>query len=271
MKSKLIILAALFASPAMAEYGYFESFEDSPIGWLAYGSNVNAVASGINGINATDGSYYGMIGPVYSDYTGAYDTFGDNNAVFGAGFSAGTDIYIDLSDAQIAAGTYGFDFTVAINNSSGNHAQDNIFHVGAIDNGNGGYSVGVNASHNSGFALNPGQINSSPFGSLPSIFDQSGWYTFQVTFTPSAIPDSVDVLFEVLDDVGGTLFSASTLNGPAQYTLATAGGDRYGWLTYVETANGLAIDSTFVSAVPEPTSLALLGLGGLALMRRRRA
>lgn len=36
-------------------------------------------------------------------------------------------------------------------------------------------------------------------------------------------------------------------------------------------ANGLYVDDVYVGVVPEPSSLALLGLGGLALMRRRRS
>jgi hypothetical protein len=275
MKKQLSLIAAvsaLAAPGAFAEYGYTESFEDASIGWLSYNSDVTATPTGTNGINATDGSFYGLIGPGSSAaQTGAFDTFGANNAIFGPGFTAGTDIYIDLSDADIAAGSYGFDFTVAINNNLGDHAQDNIFHVGAIDDGNGGYELAVNASHNSDAELNPFKVNNSPFGTSPEVFTQSGWYTFQVTFTPSATPDTVDVLFEVVDDGGGTFFSATTQSSPAQYSLSTAGGDRYGWLTFVETDNGLPVDSTFVTAVPEPTSLALLALGGLAVLRRRRS
>lgn len=36
-------------------------------------------------------------------------------------------------------------------------------------------------------------------------------------------------------------------------------------------ANGLYVDDVYVGVVPEPSSLALIGLGGLALMRRRRS
>lgn len=211
-----------------------------------------------------------MIGPGASGDTGAYDHFGASNAVFGNGFTAGTDVYIDLSDSMIAAGTYGFDYSIGIDNNTGSHAQDNIFHVGAISDGGGGFDLKVNGSHNSSFELSAGSINTGAVGASPSTFTESGWYTFQVTFTESATPDSVDILFEVLDDQGSTFFSASKLSNPAQYTLSNVGGDRYGWFTYVETTNGLPVDATFVQAVPEPTSIVLLGLGGLIAMRRRR-
>jgi len=261
------LFGALTASPALADFGYFESFEDTSFGWESFNSDVAAIGTGTNGISATDGSFYGLIGPGASDtQTGAFDTFGANNAVFGQGLTTGTDIYLDLADANIAAGTFGFDMSFAINDNAGDHAQDNIFHVGAIDDGNGGFELAVNASHNTDFELNPFKINNSPFGTSPETFTQSGWYTFQVTFTPSATPDTVDVVFEVLDDVGGTFFSATTQSNPAQYTLSTAGGDRYGWLTYVETDSGLPVDSTFVTEIPAPAALALLGLGALAAL-----
>jgi hypothetical protein len=268
------MVGGLTATSAMAEFGYFESFENATTGWSPYTSDVNQVASGTNGINATDGSFYGLIGPGQSGASsGAFDTFGANNATFGLGFTAGTDVYIDLSDAAVADGTYGFDFTIAINDNTGSHAQDNIFHVGAIDDGSGGFDVAVNASHNTDFGLNPFKINNSPFGTSPATFIDSGWYTFQVSFTPG-LADAVDVLFEVSKELdGSTLFSAATQSSPAQYSLSTAGGDRYGWLTYVETENGLALDSTFVTAIPSPAAagVGLLGILGLVMGRRRTA
>lgn len=273
MKKQLtttLLAASFFASPSFAEFGYFESFEDNAIGWVPFNSTVNAVATGTNGINATDGSFYGVFGPGSTGSTGAFDTFGANTLTFGNGFTAGTDVYVDLSDADIAAGTYGFDLSIGINDNTGTHAQDNIFHVGAIDDGNGGYDVLVNASHNTDFALNAFKINTSPFGTTPETFSASGWYTFQVTFTPSATPDSVDILFEVIDESDSTLFSASTLSSPAQYTLSNVGGDRYAWMNYAETTNGLPVDSTFVTEVPEPGSLVLLGVAGLGVFARRR-
>lgn len=252
---------------ANAELGYFNGFEGgSAAGLLSYQSDVTAVASGTGGITSSDGSYHAVIKDPATlpsgYYSGAFDTFGANNASFGDGWSSSVDVYIDLLDPAVAGGTYGFDYTIAINNAAGSHAQDNIFHVGALGDG----SLTLNASHNSDFALNTYK-QANGLGDMGT-FAQSGWYTFEVAFSESATPDAVDIDFSVYDEGGALFWSASTLSSPAQYTLSTAGGDRYGWFTY-STATELAVDN--IAVIPEPASIAMIGMmGGLGLFIRRR-
>lgn len=79
---------------------------------------------------------------------------------------------------------------------------------------------------------------------------------------------------------GGPLFPPSDTDWTPYSFTTTLGPDVSGGVTlqFVATtgaASGsesiLEIDAVSVDVVPEPTSLALLGLGGLAMMRRRRA
>lgn len=264
------VCALIGANIANAELGYFEGFEGgAPYGLGSYQSDVTVVASGTGGITSSDGSFHAVIKDPETlpdgYYSGAYDTFGANNATFGDGWSSSVDVYIDLLDPAVAAGTYGFDYTIAINNSAGSHAQDNIFHVGALDDGLGGYDVTLNASHNSDFVLNTYKLQNG-LGTMGTL-TQSGWYTFEVAFSESATPDSVDIDFAVYDDGGSLVWSASNLSSPAQYTLSTAGGDRYGWFTY-SAATELAVDN--INVIPEPASMALIGLFTAGIWVKRR-
>ena len=73
--------------------------------------------------------------------------------------------------------------------------------------------------------------------------------------------------FQILANDGGDLvtglFAQGTLVG------ASFGGANYSFL--IDYAGGTGNDVVLTYAVPEPTTLGLLGVAGLALLRRRRA
>ena len=86
-----------------------------------------------------------------------------------------------------------------------------------------------------------------------------------LTFTPQVAgmygeTDLIDVMVQV---------SGAT---PNPYNLTVQGGDDFGTLSF--SSNGFilrAYDNVVVTTIPEPASLVLLGLGGLAMLTRRRA
>lgn len=101
-------------------------------------------------------------------------------------------------------------------------------------------------------------------------------YTVTI-FNPSAVQvATVNVSDTIAGTTGGgqplvTLdFADVVLTDPGTYTLQIRGGDFSGT---GETGNHTGIDNLSINGtvVPEPSSLALLALGGLAMIRRRRA
>ena len=250
---------------AFGTIGHFESFETSADSWNAYQSDVTRVASGTNGVTSFDGDYHMTITdpaePGEDYFSGTYSWLGGRTGSFGNGFSTSAAVYIDLTDSQVQGGTYGFDLSQAIYKETDSHAQDNIYHIGAFDLENTGtYSVLLGASHNSNFAPQAG----SPYTTIT----ESGWYTFEYSFAASAtVADSVDIEFAVYDAEGDLFWSQSEVSNPAQYTLSNVEGNGYMWFTFVN-ADSLAVDA--VSMVPEPATMALLGLGGLAMLRKRK-
>lgn len=258
------------ASPALA---VFEGFEDpnwKPGGiWNNYlGGEVQRVASGHNGITSASGDYHGIITNLqtveYPENSGHHtlgaaspfarlSSFG---TTFGQGFVVTQDFYLDTSwDDNL-----GFDFAVAVNEPDGTtHQRDFIWHVGVYEG-----KLLINASNNSDWRYNSDKLLNNNDGHYYTVTD-SGWYTFQTVFYDNG-EGILAVDLNLLSDTGDTLYSVTRSN-VADTIGIEVGGPRYGWLAY-NNIDGLAIDNT--SVVPEPAALSVLGLGGLALLRRRR-
>ena len=103
---------------------------------------------------------------------------------------------------------------------------------------------------------------------LVTLFNPSGVAMDQVVIT-----DALSGTNAGIPTVTATFSSPIALSLPGTYKLEIAGGDFPGFGTD-ETGNHTGIDNLSINGdvqnVPEPTSLALLGLGGLMLVRRRR-
>lgn len=273
----------LMGQIAGAVTGHFEGFEDAgftPGGnnWNNYnGGQIERVTSGTNGITSSSGGAHAIItnlseasNPVLGGTTlGAqspFTRFGGYSSTFGDGFVASLDIYLD--PASLTDGD-GFDYSVAVNNQSGNHLRDFIFHVG-VDGGD----LLVNGSNNTDYSVNAFKLNNENGGNNYTV-TSAGWYTFEHVFRNDGGILAVDLN---LYDSSSNLLWTATRSNAADDIATVVGGNRYGFFT-VNNIDGLAIDNTSLEAlvvggapVPEPATAAMgvMGLVGLALAGRRR-
>lgn len=263
-----ITMLLLSSNVCLAVSFHTQNFEDGKGDWINYESELELISPGAGGsdqaLELTDPD------SISDDYSsGAYSFLGGSSSEFGWGWKSSLDVFIDLEDSQISTGEYGFDLSQAMYDTDGNHAQDNIFHVGAADpENNGSNDVYINASHNSSFENTPTKLTNSsqPYGSEeePGEFIESGWYNFEFEFVPSTDKDDfVEVSFSVTDSDNNGFWSASWTT--ESYALDEAGGNGYMWITY-SNAESLKIDNAQLSPVPEPTTWLLFGTGLLGLL-----
>jgi len=250
-------VVALSAGMASADQVYFQGFELDASGWNAFDSPVTRVPSGTGGIASASGSFHATVGSAAQ--TGAFTRFDGYRSTFGAGFTAELAVYLDTG---MAAGE-GFDWSVAANGQDGNHQRDFIFHV-AKDTSTG--KLLVAGSNNSNFETREDLDTLSNFYEVTD----SGWYTLQSMFYDNGA-GVLAVDLNLIDTVGNILFT-ETRSSALDIIATEVGGNRYGWLTFVDVADGLAIDDTTLdlSVVPLPSAASLAGLGVLALGTRRR-
>ena len=266
----LALCLAGAAAPANASAIYFNGFETDTTDW----SNITRVASGTGGITSADGSFHATVPPSSGDSFsrwGGYN-FGAGNAVPTAftEYTTSIDVYLDVN------GGFGndtrFDFDSAINNSAGTFLRDFIFNGGFYNDATGPgagtdrfvFSASNNSQPGSAFAKNPGRD--------PIAISTTGWYTFEHHFYDNGGVLAADLS---IFDSANALVHAWILSDPLDL-IAGVGGNRYGWFDYSQFAS-LAIDNASLDTVsgaaaelPEPATLALLGLGLAAIARRRR-
>jgi len=267
----IMMVVAIFTMGAAASASptpWSQGFEQDISGWDVFNASFwpERVSSGTNDIVSSSGSWHAELAPganADGQRTNAATNWGGYSSSFGDGYITRLDIYLDVDNGW--SNDTRFDFTSAINNPDGDHRRDFVFNIGFYDDSSGPgadtdrfiISAGTNAGRANAYPKNP--------GGDPVAVSETGWYTFEHVFYDAGggvmavdlnIWDSADVLIN-----SWTLSDASDVIG------TTVGGNRYGWVANNE-FSVLAIDNA--QLIPEPASLALLGLGGLLMLRRRR-
>ena len=268
MKSRTALAGAFVASAALvttASAGevFNQGFETDTAGWFdssnGWNGSVTRVASGTGGVASASGTHHAIF--TQGNGTGGFTRFDGYRNSWPGGYTASVDVYLDTN---MAAGE-GFDYSVAATNSSTtSHLRDFIFHV-AKDISTGQLLVG--GSNNTNF---------DPRQDLDTLnhyaVTASGWYTLEHVFRDAG--DGTLAVDLNLRDALGTLLFTETRNDGSDVLNVNVGGNRYGWFTNIDVANGIHVDNVTLNVVPLPPAawagLGLLGtLAGVRAVRRR--
>jgi hypothetical protein len=180
-------------------------------------------------------------------------------------FSFGTGTDSDRALGYIGSGGNDF-FNVAVglqNNTGVTISAINVSYTGEQ------WRSGGNTSDNLNLLTFSYQIFSAGAGILPASTSLTGWTT--VSSLDFAAPQ-LSLAAGSLD--GNSAANQESFSGVSLGSITLNAGDEI-WLRWTGnnaagTDAGLSIDDFSAVAVPEPSSSALLGLGGLALILRRR-
>lgn len=212
---------------------WYQGFETDAAGWLdaddSWYGDVTRVSSGTNGITSSEDDYHAIFsGDASSAPFTRFDGYRDT---WTGEWIAEIDIYLDPSWPTGS----GFDYSVAANGSDGAHQRDYIFHVGVVEN----EGLIVNGSNNTDFTVNSYKLLNENGGNY-GVVSTAGWYTLQHRFYDDGGSLSVDLT--LLDTDGNVLFSATRSNA-GDLIPAEVGGNRYGWFTVIDVANGIHVDA----------------------------
>lgn len=248
------------SADARAATIFSQGFEADTAGWsgAAAGGSIARVASGAGtlGVASADGSFHGEVTTGAATGSGAFTNFGGYSTVWPAGgFTQSLAIYIDP-----AAGSVGDRWFLdnALQQDTGGWLEAGG--VGAEKTASGVWSV---AADYDGAGYPGGGID----------ITLAGWYTIESEWIE--LGSEVQRLTRIFDSSDNLLYDDAS--PPPYQDLADVGGWMYGWvgLASGSGSNGftLAIDNSSLTAIPEPGTVVLLGLGltGVAWRRRRQA
>lgn len=180
---------------------------------------VNHISSGTGGISSTQGSKYATTSGDAFTHWGAYNTKT-------VPYTTSVDVYLDMDEATMTpTDTAYFDFSSAINNISGTHLRDFIFHVGHNPS-TGNWSATVSNNSNNDSTIPQGDQPQIDLAS-PANISTTGWYTLQSYFHDNGSGLLV-VDMKILDSSNVVVGSWTILTTD---NLTAVGGNRYGWFT----------------------------------------
>jgi hypothetical protein len=243
------------------EDAYFNGFEVDTFGWNVFTSptfDMTRVASGTNGITSASGSFHGEAVISAGNWGGYSGVCGCSSSTCAGpvstfptgGYVTSIDIYLDVGGGF--ANDTRFDFSSAINDTTGVHRRDFIFNGAFLDStdvtppGAGVDRFVLAASNNS-----PG----FPQGGVdPVAITATGWYTFQNRFYDAGA--GVLACDFMIFDSSGTLVAFWTRSEASDIIGTTVGSNRYGWFSNNDFLF-LAFDNAFRTTGPTEGELAV--------------
>jgi hypothetical protein len=231
---------------------YFNGFETNTAGWFNFsGATITRQPSGYmsggyaNGIPSADGNHHARLridpspascasgGGTQPIFYGPYTNWGGYSSIFPpGGYRTRVDIYLDVQWAMTHFDRR-FDWSSAVNNTTGSHQRDFVFNAGTEPTGFV-ISGSNNATRCGAFPANP--------GNAPVHVVASGWYTFEHTFTGASGTPLV-VIMRLINKTTQATIGTWVRSSPMDIIDVTVGGNRYGWFVQNE-IDELAIDNS---------------------------
>jgi hypothetical protein len=260
----VIAIALVIALPAVVSADappgpYFNGFEVNTAGWFNYsGATITRQPSGYstgiggyaNGVPSATGGWHARLGKDPSPdsctfgggtapiFYGPYTNFGGYSSIFPTGgYETGVDVYLDVAWAMSHADQR-FDWSSAVNNTTGQHRRDFVFNVGTVPSG-----FVITGSNN---ATRCGANPADPLRT-PVFVIASGWYTFKHTFT-GITGGPLTVALQLIQKSTDVTLGTWVLADPSDIIGTTVGGNRYGWFVQNE-IDQLAIDNSYRTGI----------------------
>eukprot|EP00049_Salpingoeca_infusionum_P014489 m.271653 g.271653 ORF g.271653 m.271653 type:complete len:333 (+) comp15683_c14_seq3:69-1067(+) len=196
---------------------FLANLEKGGDGVIEAGDNFDIVESGHRGIEAYFGKHFGVAHAPTDVSFWPFTRYGGYSSTFPTlGYMTEIAVYLEasLSDGVDRR----FDFSSAINNPSGDHRRDFIFHVGT-DVNNAGQWIASVSNNSPGWPANPGRN--------PVSIPDEGWYVLQHIFRDVAGVLAVEL--NIIQATTETTIGSWTLSDASDIIGTTVGGNRYGW------------------------------------------